>query len=312
MKRISGAMVGIVALAALPTLATAGKLEDSLEARWRGAWVLTVTDIYSDCAGTYTTNNANADLVRSRGHIRFHKGELAQVKAFDLEHSGMELSLTLSEPMLVSYQDGPFTLYKEARCQASLNVEVPRDVIKSKDPGQVEAALQPLLIRFTTDEAAMNSRAWNHREREPYPEDYDLTLAKHAAWKAEQTNTAIQARIDEASVETARITERVNGNTDYLRGFSAGIEAVRSMGLDSCEDFLDHSMGNVVPKPPQLPAALLGPAAAQYQQGFQDGGRLVFGLEAMRHLSGCMVEVPQVPEEPAPAPAPPMPRAPRR
>lgn len=310
MKRIAATMAAVVMLTTLPTLCHAGKLEDSLESRWRGAWVLTVTDMYSDCAATYTTNNANADLVRSRGRLRFRKGELAQVKGFDLEHAGMELSLALSEPMLLSYQDGPFTLYKEARCLVSLNVELPREVIKSKDPGRVEAALQPLLLRFTTDEAAMSSRSWNHREREGYPEDYDRTLARHAAWKAEQTNAAIQTRLDEASQETAKITERVNGDPDYLRGFSAGIEAVRSLDLASCDDFLNRSLQSIVPKPPQLPAAMLGPAAAQYQHGYQDGGRLVFGLESMRHLPACMVQVPEVPDDPLPAPS--APRAPRR
>jgi len=300
MRRWVGMTTVMLTLAALPASVRAGQLEDSLEARWRGAWVLTVSDIYSDCAGTYTGNQANGDLVRSRGRFRFRKGELAQVKAFDLEHSGMELSLSLSEPLLVSYQDGPFTLYKEARCLVSLNVEVPRSVVKSKDPGQVEAALQPLLLRFTTDDNAMASRAWNHREREPYPEDYDRTLAEHATWKVEQTNAAIQARIDEASEETAKITQRVNSDRDYLNGFSAGIEAVRGIDLSSCDDFLAHTFQNIVPKPPQLPAALLGPAAAEFQQGFQDGGRLVFGLESMRNLPGCMVPVPEVPDEPVP------------
>jgi len=304
MMRAMAKVAVILALAALSAPAFAGQLEDTLESRWRGAWVLTVTDIYSDCAGTYTGNNANGDLVRSRGRYRFRKGELAQVKDFDLEHSGMELSLILSEPLLLSYQDGPFTLYKEARCLTSLNVEVPRSVVKSKDPSQVEAALSPLLIRFTTDDAAMDSRAWNHREREPYPEDYDHTLAEHAAWKAEQTNAAIQARIDEASQETSKITERVNSDHDYLKGFAAGIEAVRGLELSSCDAFLDHSFQNIVPKPPQLPVALIGSAAAEYQQGFQDGGRLVFGLESIRQLPNCMVPVPEVPDEPAPRNAP--------
>ena len=304
MRRWAGMVTVVFTLAALPASITAGQLEDSLEARWRGAWVLTVSDIYSACAGTYTGNQANGDLVRSRGRFRFRKGELAQVKAFDLEHSGMELSLSLSEPLLLPYQDGPFTLYKEARCLVSLNVEVPRWVVKSKDAGLVEAALQPLLMRFTTDDNAMASRAWNHREREPYPEDYDRTLAEHAAWKAEQTNAAIQARIDEASDETAKITERVNSDRDYLNGFSAGIEAVRGLELSRCDDFLGHTFQNIVPKPPQLPAALLGPAAAEFQRGFQDGGRLVFGLESMRQLPSCMVPVPEIPDGPAPRGAP--------
>ena len=287
----------ILALAALSTPALAGQLEDALESRWRGAWVVMTADLYSDCAGTYTRNDVNGELIRSRGRYRFRRGELAQVKDFDLERSGLELSLSLPEPLLLSYEDGPFTLYKEARCLASLNVELPRSVVKSNDPRRIEASLQPILLRFASEEEASQSRAWNHREREAYPEDYDHTLAQHAAWKAEQTNAEIQARLDQATEETSRITDRVNSDHDYLKGFSAGIEAVRDIELSGCDDILSHNFQNIVPRPPQLPAALLGPAAAEYQRGFQDGGRLVFGLASIRQLPSCMVPVPEVPEE---------------
>jgi hypothetical protein len=290
----------ILALAALSAPALAGQLEDALEARWRGAWVLMTTDIYSDCAGTYTRNDVNGELVRSRGRFRFRRGELAQVKDFDLERSGLELALSLPEPLLLPYEDGPFTLYKEVRCLASLDVELPRPVVKSNDPRRIEAALQPLLLRFASEEDAMLSRAWNRRVREEYPEDYDRTLARHAAWKAEQTNAAIQARIDQAAEETSRITGRVNSDHDYLKGFSAGIEAVRDIDISECDDLLRYTFQNIVPKPPQVPAALLGPPAAEFQRGFQDGGRLVFGLESMRQLPKCMVPVLEVPDEPPP------------
>ena len=64
------------------------------------------------------------------------------------------------------------------------------------------AAPQPVLSRFTSQGEATGSRAWNRRQRDPYPEDYERTLAAHAAWKAEQANAAIQARIDQAAEET--------------------------------------------------------------------------------------------------------------
>ncbi|MCI0409172.1 MAG: hypothetical protein L0191_11535 [Acidobacteria bacterium] len=300
MARWTAKAAAILALVTMSAPVLAGQLEDVLESRWRGAWVLMTTDIYSDCAGNYTRNDVNGELVRSQGRFRFRRGELAQVKDFDLERSGLELALSLPEPLLMSYEDGPFTLYEEVRCLASLDVELPRAVVKGNDPRRIEAALQPLLLRFVSEESATQSRFWNHRERGEYPDDYDRTLARHAAWKAEQTNAAIQARIDQATEEASRITGRVNSDHDYLKGFSAGIEAVRARDLSECDALLSHSFQSIVPKPPQLPAALQGPAAAEFQRGFQDGGRLVFGLESMRQLPKCMVPVPEVPDELAP------------
>ena len=298
--RTTGMMLGVLVLGFLSTPARAGKLEDSLETRWRGAWVLTTTEVYSECSGTYTDNDVNAGLVRSKGRFRFSSGELAQIKDLDLERSGLELSLSFPEPLLVSFQDGPFTLYKEARCLVSLDVELPRKLVSQKEVNGIEAELAQVVTRFTRQEEAMRAREWNHRKCEPYPDDYDRTLAKHAAWKAEQTNAAIQARIDQAYEESSRITDKVSSDADYLKGFAAGIEAVRSVDLSSCGELLVRNFQNIVPRPPQLPAAILNAAAAEFQRGFQDGGRLVFALESLRRLQGCMVPVPEVPEEPAP------------
>ena len=295
--RTMGRVLGVLVLGSAPALA--GQLENSLETRWRGAWVLTNADVYSECSGTYTDNDVNGGLVRSKGRFRFETGELAQIKDLDLERSGIELSLSFPEPLLVSFQDGPFTLYKEARCLVSLDVELPRKLVAHKELNGIEAELAQVVTRFTRQEEAMRSRAWNRRKCDPYPDDYDRTLAKHAAWKAQQTNAAIQARIDQAYEESSRITDRVSSNPDYLKGFGAGIEAVRSVDLSSCGELLGRNFQNIVPRPPQLPAAILNDAAAEFQRGFQDGGRLVFALESLRRLQGCIVPVPEVPEEPS-------------
>jgi hypothetical protein len=296
--RMTGWVLGM-ALGFLSLPVFAGKMEDVLETRWRGAWVLTTADVYSECSGTYTDNDVNGGLVRSKGRFRFRAGELAQVKDLDLERSGVVLSLSLPEPLLVSFQEGPFTLYNEARCLVSLDMELPRQMVSHKDLNAIEGEITQVVTRFTRQDEAMRSRAWNRRKCDPYPEDYDRTLAKHAAWKAQQTNDAIQARISQASEESSRITDRVSGNPDYLKGFAAGIEAVRSIDLSTCDELLLRSFQNIVPRPPQMAATLLGSAAAEYQRGFQDGGKLVFALESLRRLNGCMVEVPEVPEEPS-------------
>ena len=295
--RTIGLVLGM-ALGFLSLPAFAGKTEDMLETRWRGAWVVTTADVYSECSGGYTDNDVNGGLIRSKGRFRFQAGELAQVKDLDLEHSGVVLSLSLPEPLLISYQDGPFTLYREARCLVSLDMELPRQMVSHKDLGAIEGEINQVVTRFTRQDEAMRSRDWNRRKCDPYPDDYDRTLAKHAAWKAQQTNDAIQARIDQSSEESSRITDRVSSNPDYLKGFASGIEAVRSIDLSTCDELLARSFQNIVPRPPQM-ATLLGGAVAEFQRGYQDGGKLVFALESLRRLQGCMVEVPEVPEEPS-------------
>ena len=80
-------LVAVLALPALLAPSFAGDLERSIESRWRGAWVLTTVDTYSDCAGTYTNNHVNGKLVQGKGRFRFRPGELAQVQKIDLKRS---------------------------------------------------------------------------------------------------------------------------------------------------------------------------------------------------------------------------------
>ena len=87
MRRSTCAAAAVLALVALPTPTQARDLEDSLASRWRGAWVLTAIDTYSDCGGIHTNNLVHGSLVESRGHFRFKPGELAQVKDLDLKHA---------------------------------------------------------------------------------------------------------------------------------------------------------------------------------------------------------------------------------
>ena len=54
--------------------ALAGDVESSLETRWRGAWVVTEVETYSDCAGLATNNRVSGNLVTGRGRLRFHAG----------------------------------------------------------------------------------------------------------------------------------------------------------------------------------------------------------------------------------------------
>lgn len=279
--------------------ALASNLERRLESRWRGAWILTAVDTYSDCAGTHTNNRVNNTLVSSRGRMRFRPGELAQVVKVDLKRSRLDLLLNLSEPILVSHREGPFTLYNEARCLIELEVELPREVVSRDNLDGVDTALRPILRRHASVDEAMQAKTWNHRQRDPYPADYDQTLAEHRIWKAEQANAAIQARIDQAMAETTRLADRVSSDSDYLKGLAAGIEAMRAVDLGRCGDHMSRDFKSVAPAPARLAlAAFAGEAATRYTNGFQDGQRLVFGLESLRLLPQCLVPVPEAPRQP--------------
>jgi hypothetical protein len=298
MKRLILAASLVAALGPAPV--TAGELENSLERQWRGAWVLTGLDAYSDCAGTRTDNQINGALVQGKGRYRFKPGELARVQSIDLKRASVEIGLSLQEPLLHSFQDGPFTLYREIRCLVDLDVELPRALVAGKDLKEINDFLQPILARYFSPEDATRSRAWNGRVRDPFPADYERTMALHDAWKAEQSNAAVQARIDQAREETARLVDRISNDPDYLRGFAAGIEVMRSQDLTRCSDILGRDFATIASSPERLLASISSDAAARTKRGYQDGARMVFGLESLRRLPECLVPVPEAPPGPDP------------
>jgi len=294
-RAVLPALAGLLAALAPGTNpAHAGDLQRTMESRWRGAWVLTSVDTYSDCGGFHTDNQVSGTLVSSKGRFRFRAGELGQVGKVDVKRSRIEILLSLPEPVLTSFRDGPFTLYNENRCLVELDVDLPRSIVSNDDANAVETALKPIIGRFASQEEATRAKTWNHRQRDAYPADYDRTLAEHAAWKAKQANAGIQARLDKAMEETTRLSDRITGDPSYLKGFAAGVEAMKAIDLTRCNDLLSRDYSNFAAGPSSVMAALGGEAANQYSRGFQDGQRLVFGLESLRRLPSCMVPVPEV------------------
>jgi len=295
----------IVVSMATATTAGAGGFQDTLKTRWRGAWVVTNAETYSDCAGLYTGNRINGRLVSGKATLRFKAGELAKVDSVDLKRSRLDLKISYPEPVLRAYQDGPFTLYDEALCRVELQVELPREMVKSQDVMAVERLLSPVVERHSTEDGARASRVFNERERDPYPADYTKTLAQHAAWRAEQTNLAVRTSIDHLVDEASRITERIGEDPDYISGFVAGVEAGRTPHPVACPDLMalasgtppGYAMpgagGNVAQAARRgQPVPISTEAQARRQRGYQDGLRLSLGLDAVRRLPACMVMVP--------------------
>jgi len=293
MKRM---LLVLTALLALPAASLAGSIENTMKSRWLGAWVVTTVDTYSDCSGMYTNNRINGNLVKSKGARRFYTGELAKVDKVDMKRSRLDVMLTLNEPILVPYHEGPFTLYREAWCKIEFEVEVPRQIVKSRDADRVEADVLNIVERYASEREAVASETWNQREREPYPEDYERTLAELEVWRANQTNLAIQAKLDHATDETTRLVDRMAGDLNYLAGFAHGVELARAKDLGYCSQLMATSLDlQYTPRPEELGAAGDHPMLYRQFKGYKDGMLLVFGLEMMRGLPNCFVPVPELP-----------------
>ena len=236
MKRI---LLVLIILSLVPAAASAGELQKALKSRWLGAWVVTNVESYSDCSGQYTNNRINGNLVKGRGFYPFEAGELAKLVKVDAKRSRLDLLLAFQEPVLLPTQDGPFTLYREASCRIELEVELPRELVKTKDVAAIEEFLGLVVERHANVNSAQDSSAWNMREIEPYPEDYEITLAEHAVWKANQYNSMVEAKLEIALEETSRIPDRVQNEPDYMTHFLNGVRTARDNRLNSCE----HMMG---------------------------------------------------------------------
>lgn len=293
MKR---SLVVALVLSVLSPAALSASLEREVKSRWLGAWVVTSVESYSDCGGLYTNNRINGTLVKSRGDFRFQAGELAKVDKIDVNRRRIDLLLTLNEPLLIAYQEGPFTLYREAWCRIEMEVEVPREVVKAKDDDSVEDALVRVLERHAAEEDALASRSWNGREREPYPEDYDRTLAELAVWRADRVNDAVQAKLDYALEESMRVAYRLDDDPDYLAGFARGVEAARAADPRDCPVLMALDLGGPPQRTHQVHAAE-ETAEQRAQRGFRDGKILIEGLEMLERLPACFVPVPPLPDE---------------
>ncbi len=289
----------IVAIAAI-TSALAGSLQDAISSRWRGAWVIVQVEVYSGCDGFYTNNRVQGDLVSSKGRRRFSPGELAKVDGVDLKRGRVDLLLTLKASVLSPYQDGPFTLYSRRECKAEIMLELPRDVVSAGDPAPIFERMGQVLERHSSVEEARQAESWNQRMREPYPDDYERTLAQHDAWKAAQHNAAVQALLGTALDEAGRIPDRIREDPDYMAGFAAGVEISRDRYWNGCEKAIAGAFGLIEG------SALREhrddtPEDRAWRGGYEDGQLLVYSLEMLRRLPGCFVPVPEVPLLPEPS-----------
>ncbi len=267
-------------------------LEDDLERSWVGAWVVAKVETASDCSGAYTNVEVRGLRSTGRGSRRFGEGELARIDKLNQKSDRVDLYLSVAEPVLVPRTDGPFTLYDERSCRVQLMVDVPKAVLKSGRLDEVDAALLEAVERHETESSARRSEAWNRRERDPYPRDYEETLARHAAWKAEETNRALAATRLAALDEAAQALSRVTDDPDYLAGFAAGVEAQRRRSAPGCSS-LDGSRFDGEEQRPPSDRRGSSPGERAWQRGFRDGQVVAWATRAARAVEGCFLPVPR-------------------
>lgn len=278
------------------SISLAGALENELRGRMLGAWVVVKAESYSDCSSMYTNNRINGSLVKSRGRYTFPAGELAKVQKVDAKKKRLDVLLTLAEPRLLPYQEGPFTLYRVAECRVELEVVLDRFDVKSKNVDEIEDRLAEIVERYASADEARASDAWNERELEPFPADYDRTLAELEVWRANQTNDAVQSQLDLALEQTTRVTDRMEDDPDYLAAFVRGVKAARLADVGNCPQMLALDLGRAQYQRYGHTAHAGNTAEEAEHRGFEDGKHLSQGLELLRRLPGCFVPVPDLAE----------------
>jgi hypothetical protein len=278
---MKGSAPALLLLLLLPAFAAAthgADLEADLNSRYRGGWAVLQVPVFSACDGFYNDNEAAGARVASKAKRRFAAGELAHVERIGVKRGRVDVFLDLAEGVLAERQDGPFTLYDALACKIQLKVDLPG----RPDLASAQAALDQLLELHDDARQAEASPAWNRRRREPFPPGYEQTLAAYNAWKATQVNASVQAKLDDALSEAARISDRIRSDPDYLQGFAAGVEKVRGRYFGDCPSLLGSYFS---------PDSGSG-KSADWRRGYEDGQRLAYHLELARKLGNCFVPAP--------------------
>ena len=271
----------------LTSTASASDLADRLNRELAGGWGVLEIEIYSGCAGTYSDNTVGTVGVTSKAGTRFSEGELVKIDKVKVKRQRVDLLLTVAVPLRRARMDGPFELYDTLECRAQLIFPVGREQVKNADAQAVLTHIRRNLTVFPSLAEAQESDGWNGRELEDLPPDYDTTLQRHAAWKAEQTNAAVRVAVDRALEAAADIADYLSDDPDFLAGFAEGAEEMSSFAVTECSSLLSVSYSVYHENPPKDRPKL-------WRSGYDDGQELVFNVLVADRLRTCQVPVPVV------------------
>ncbi len=276
------------ALIAVAAVATASDLGDRLDRELKGAWGVLEVEVYSACGSTYSDNEVGGAGVASKAPHRFEAGEIVKIDKVKVKRQRVDLLLTLAAGFRISHTDGPFELFDEHECRAQMIFSVPRQLVKEANATAILDHIGPSITLFPNLAEAEDSDAWNGREIEPLPADYDETLRRHAVWKAEQTNAAVREATDQALDDAADAVEGIRDDEDYLAGFAAGAEEMSSFSTTDCSSLLTTSLSYHDKSAPKE-------ESSRWKNGWEDGQKLVFNTLLADRLRSCVVPVPPSP-----------------
>lgn len=260
------------------TLASAGAAHGDVEADLRaelvGRYALARGELVSECTDHFTDMNVVGGRLTGGMGVRFAGGELLRIDNVSVgAMAGLDVNLTLVEPFLLSFQDGPFEIYDERRCRVQLNFEVGRDV--RKDVQKSLAAVAAALELFD-DAGAAKHAGWNRRKVEPYPKNWEKTKRDYEAWKLTQVNAAVRAKTALVLDEAGRVLNDMPGDDDYLLSFAAGARA-RSDSWSSCEAMLEATF-------------YAARSEGKSKRGWSDGQLVAWANHLAQALQACYLE----------------------
>jgi hypothetical protein len=256
-------------LAAAPLTADTA---DELRSELLGAYGLTRGRWSSECLGEPT----GLKVVSGRGAPEpegrtFAPGELvrvAEVRAGML--TGLDVLLEIVEPALLSWQDGPFTVYDQRRCRVRLDFDVPREV--RKDAARARAAILAVVEVFA-DEGAAKDSGWNGRTVEPYPAEWEETRPAYERWRVARTNELVRRKTEEVLAFAEQTLSYMSSDEEYLAAFGAGAKARTYDSWSDCEAM--------------LAASFYVSGSGKNSKGWADGQKVAWATNLAKELQDC-------------------------
>lgn len=280
-------LVGLCFCGAIPVFGA--ELENRLRSQWQGSWVILRSDVASNCDDRYTNVQVNGGNTTLKGSHHFGAGELGRVHKLNQHRSRVDLHVDLVEPLRTSELRGPFELYDQVACQIELEIAVPRNLVKSKSIDAINALVAQIAEAHTSREGAASSINHNGRIVEPYPDDYERTLAEYRTWLDETLGRPLRDRLAEAVEEDAEIVDDVRRDPEYGGGLALGMaDFDRSLAYKDCDDLTDETF---YPGSGKAPSELSGSDETNWRDGYRDGQVLAFNVELARAITECLLEI---------------------
>ncbi|MEO8275922.1 MAG: hypothetical protein ABI639_06850 [Thermoanaerobaculia bacterium] len=258
----------------------AADVESDLQRDLVGRFALTTGDLKSECSDHYTDMKVIGTRASGGSGSRFEGGELVRI---DNVHSGMmaglDVNVSIVEPYLLSFTDGPFTVFDQRRCRVQLNFDVARDI--RKDKTKSAAAIAGVLSLFDSESAA-RAASWNRRKVAAYPAGWEKTRHEYEQWKFVHGNELVRAKTEDVLDEAGRILNSMPSDDDYSKSFGDGARSRSSESWSDCEAMLNanfYSTGSA--------------GSGGSSRGWSDGQHVAWSTLLAHALQACIREPPR-------------------